>query len=188
MDSNTLLKIETAARTLQKGGIIAYPTEAVYGLGCDPFNVDAVAHLLQLKQRSIKKGFILIAANWQQVTHLVEPIDPKALARVFTTWPGPVTWVFPATVEVPFWVRGDHKSIAIRISAHPIVHALCEQFGKPIISTSANLTGSPSIRDEKTIQMVFGDKIDFIVSGQVGPAQRPTTIRDAISGETLRAS
>jgi L-threonylcarbamoyladenylate synthase len=178
--------LTAAINCLHAGGVIAYPTEAVYGLGCDPFNADAVTRLLQIKHRSIKKGFILIASDWKQIQFLVEPIDPQKLVRVFASWPGPITWVFPATTEVPYWVRGEHTSIAVRVTAHPLAKALCEQYGKPLISTSANLDGYPPVRDARTLQMTFGDKLDLILPGQLGNSRRPTEIRDAITGEIIR--
>lgn len=178
--------IADAVDALQRGDVIAYPTEAVYGLGCDPLNASAIAKVLQLKHRSLDKGFILIADNWEQLEPWVEPIEPRALAHVFETWPGPVTWVFPARPDVPEWVRGKNKGIAVRVSDHPMVKALCQQFGKPIISTSANIHGQPPIRDARTIKMTFGDELGFIVEGNVGNQTRPTTIKNAVTGEVIR--
>ena len=178
--------LDPAITALRQGGVIAYPTEAVYGLGCDPYNVDAITRILLLKQRSIKKGFIVIASEWDQLASWVEPIAPPALARVFASWPGPVTWVFPATPEVPLWVRGQHTTVAVRVTDHPIAKALCHQFGKPIISTSANIEGHPPIRDAALVKMAFGNKVDVIVSGQVGNSHQPTQIRDAITGKIVR--
>ncbi len=187
MDDTLIQSVNNAIASLRHGGIIAYPTEAVYGLGCDPFNRQAIERLLKIKNRSPKKGFILIASEWKHVQRLVEPIDPKALARVFATWPGPVTWVFPASPEVPAWVRGEHTTVAVRITAHPIAKALCQRYARPIVSTSANTEGQPPMRDERMIRMVFGNTIDAIVAGSVGPSHRPSEIRDAITGEVLRA-
>ena len=178
--------INDAVKCLRQGGVIAYPTEAVYGLGCDPFNHDSVAQLLTIKKRSIKKGFILIASEWKQVELLIEPIDPKALARVFDTWPGSFTWTFPASKEAPHWITGQHSTIAIRISAHPIAKLLCQRFAGPLISTSANQEGEPPIRDVKILHMVFGNKIDKILEGPLGLTHRPTSIREAITGEIVR--
>lgn len=178
--------IHQAAKILHQGGVIAYPTEAVFGFGCDPFNEDAITRILLLKQRSIKKGFILIASEWSQLESLTAPIDPKAFARVKASWPGPVTWVFPARPNVPFWIRGQHTTVAVRITQHPIASALCKKFGKAIVSTSANTEGSPPLRDAKVLKMTFGDKVDFIIPGKVGTSHRPTMIKDAISGEILR--
>lgn len=178
--------IKHAVDALRTGQLIAYPTEAVFGFGCDPFNVDAVSRLLHLKHRSIEQGFILVAANWHQVEPLVNAIGPDLLTRVFDTWPGPTTWVFPASPVVPHWIRGNHKTIAIRVSAEPIIQALCEGFDAPIISTSANVSGDPPSRELLTLTMRFADKIDVIVPGKVGHLHKPTQIRDAITGEVLR--
>lgn len=174
-----------AVKTLKEGGIIAYPTEGVYGLGCDPFNVNAIGCLLELKRRSIDKGFILVAANWQQVEPLVEHIEPRLLAQVLQTWPGPVTWVFPAKSLVPNWIKGQRKTVALRVSAHPVIEALCQGFGGPIISTSANIEGQLPACDYRTVKMTFGEKA-VIIKGQVGDHRKPTEIRDAITGEVLR--
>lgn len=179
--------LDEAVICLHKGGVVAYPTEAVYGLGCDPFNVDGITRLLQIKHRSISKGFILIASAWEQLEHFVEPIDPQALAHVFSTWPGPFTWAFPASKEVPSWIRGDHTTIAVRVTNHPIASALCERFDGAIVSTSANVEGHPPMRDEKMLEMALGDEIDKILPGKVGGAMRPTEIRNAITGEVIRA-
>jgi len=179
--------LKTALTCLKEGGVIAYPTEAVYGFGCDPFNFDAVTRLLQLKQRSVNKGLILVAANWQQIAGLVEPIPPRALAQALSTWPGPNTWVFPASAMVPNWIRGNHQTVALRVSAHPIVQELCLAYGGCIVSTSANREGEPPLRDSRTMQMMFGKQIDFIVSGKVGGQGNPTVIRDVISGDILRS-
>lgn len=177
----------TAALTcLQEKRLIAYPTEAVYGFGCDPFCQEAVARLLQLKHRSVDKGLILVAADWRQIEALVEPIPPRALAQVLASWPGPLTWVFPASSTAPSWIRGRHPTIALRVSAHPVVQELCQAYGGPIVSTSANREGEPPLRDYRALQIMFGLDIDFIVPGKVGGQSNPTIIRDAVSGVVLR--
>ena len=134
-------QIDFAVKCLKQGKVIAYPTEAVYGLGCDPDNVDAVSRILQIKHRALDKGFILIASSWEQIQPLVMYLTPDLLTRVFATWPGPITWLFPASKQVPAWIRGNHDSVAVRVTAHPIARALCEQFGGPLISTSCNIAG-----------------------------------------------
>lgn len=178
--------LQDAVNCLKQGKVIAYPTEAVYGFGCDPFQLNAVARLLQLKKRPVEKGLILVAADWQQIEALVEPIPPRALARVFATWPGPFTWVFPASPLAPSWIRGSHSTIALRVSAHPLVQALCQAYGGPIVSTSANRDGQPPLREYAMVQMMFGKEVGYILPGKVGGQNNPTTIRDAVSGITLR--
>lgn len=181
-------KIQEAVKILQDGGIIAYPTEAVYGLGCDPFNEAAVERLCHLKNRSEDKGFILIASAWEQLAPLINTVPPDALERAKATWPGPITWVFPASTTVPHLIRGNYPTIAVRITDHPIAHNICHAFGNPIVSTSANYEGKDPARDEETVKKIFDGKIDFIVSGFVGNLLNPTEIRDAITGKILRAS
>jgi L-threonylcarbamoyladenylate synthase len=179
---------QRAAKILEEGGVIAYPTEAVYGLGCDPFNEPAVMRVLKLKNRMPDKGVILIAHDWKQLQPLVQYLPPDRMQPIFDTWPGPVTWVFPASELVPIWIRGTHLTIAVRVTNHPIASLLCKEFGNPIVSTSANIEGKEPARDEETVKKIFNDKIDLLVSGFVGDAKNPTEIRDALSGKILRRS
>lgn len=179
-------EIKKAVTYLKKGGVIAYPTEAVFGLGCDPFNLNAICNILQIKHRSMDKGFILVAASWEQIEPYLEPIEPPKLSQVLATWPGPITWVFPAKPNLPHWIRGKYKTLAVRISDHPIVQALCQLFGAPIISTSANIEGQPPARDYRTTKYNFGDQVDFIINAKVGGRTQPTEIRDALTGEIIR--
>lgn len=181
-------EINRAVDCLKKGEVIAYPTEAIYGLGCDPNNIEAVSHLLRIKQRSIDKGFILVASDWKQIESLIEFIEPRLLSHILNTWPGPVTWLFPAKVEVPHWIRGKHHTIALRVSAHPIVQALCKRFDGPVISTSANVEGAPPARNYRAVKILFGDELAMIIKGSVGEQKNPTEIRDALTGEIIRSA
>lgn len=178
--------LKSALACLAKGEVIAYPTEAVYGLGCDPFQAEAVGRVLQLKHRAVERGLILVAADWQQIQALAEPIPPLSLAHVLASWPGPTTWIFPASPLVPSWIRGRHRGVALRVSNHPVVQELCQHFGGPIVSTSANREGHAPLRDYRAMQMVFGKQVDFIVPGKVGGNKKPTTIRNAVTGDILR--
>ena len=180
-------EIDLAIQHLTMGDVIAYPTESVFGLGCDPFNTTAVTKLLQLKKRSLGKGFILVASQFSQVENLTQPINPRALAQVESTWPGPVTWIFPCTDDAPRWITGDNNSIAIRISNHPVIQKLCQAFRGPIVSTSANEKGCIPARSRAALSMIFGQEIAMTVSGELGNLHKPTTIRDAITGEVIRA-
>lgn len=180
-------EVEQAVMHLKQGDVIAYPTESVFGFGCDPFNANAVASILQIKQRPLGKGLIVVGSDFDQLSSLVQPIGPHALAQVLSSWPGPYTWVFPASEEAPKWITGDYTTIALRVSDHPTIRALCERYGGPIVSTSANLRGQIPARTKDTVEMVFGDQLAMIVSGKTGGQHKPTTIRDAISGEVLRA-
>lgn len=178
--------ISEAVKILKIGGLVAYPTEAVYGLGCDPFNQRAVEHLLLVKQRSISKGFILITHSWRLIQDLLRPIDPSRLTQVLATWPGPATWVFPATQRVPDWILGSHQTVAVRVTNHPIAKQLCENFRSPIVSTSANTSQQPPARAYETVQERFDGKIDYILEGATGNLPNPTPIRDAMTGKVIR--
>jgi len=171
---------------LVKGGIIAYPTEAVYGLGCDPTCAPAITRLLALKRRSWRKGLILIAANYQQVEPYLEPLPLDLQQQIFATWPGAVTWLLPARTWVPRWLRGDSSQLAVRITAHPQAAALCRGWGGPLVSTSANRSGRPAAKTALQVRRSFGNTVDYIVPGAVGDRDRPSEIRDALTQKIIR--
>ena len=184
-----MAELELVLQALQQGGVIAYPTEAVYGLGCDPDNEAAVRALLAIKQRPVEKGLILVAANYSQ---LLPYVDDKAIPlekryQIFSSWPGHISWVLPAGKTTPKWLTGQYDSIAVRVSAHPVVQQLCSAYGKPLVSTSANLSGQPAITDKVVLQQSLGDKLSAIMPGPLGGATQPSQIRDAISGDIVRS-
>jgi L-threonylcarbamoyladenylate synthase len=178
--------LRAACAALRAGGLIAYPTEGVWGLGCEPRNERAVDRLLALKKRDWRKGLILIAADFSQLEPFVHLPSRTAQKRAFSTWPGPATWVFPASDHTPMWISGDRDSVAIRVSAHPVVRALCLAYGGPIVSTSANRSGHPPARSATAVRLNFPGRIDAIVPGALGGREAPTPIRDVISGLILR--
>jgi len=178
----------SAIPLLHSGGIIAYPTEAVWGLGCDPGNEQAVMRLAALKQRSIEKGLILVAADLAQLDGWarLDTLPDERRQAVLDTWPGPQTWVLPADERVPRWITGAHLGIAVRISAHPVVQALCRAFAGALVSTSANLSGQPPPRRYNEIEPRLLAEIDALIEGETGDLSAPTPIRDALSGRLLR--
>lgn len=171
-----------AAQVIRQGGIVAYATEYCFGLGCDPFNRDAVFCLLRLKRRSVKKGLIVLAADHEQLARYLQEIP----ASVSATWPGPHTWLLTARTKVPGWVRGRHTKIAARVTAHAQAQALCRTAGMAIISTSANRGGEVPARTYREVARRFGKGVDFILPGRVGTAPAPTPIRDAATGKLIR--
>lgn len=179
-------KLRQIAHLLHRGGIIAYPTEGVFGLGCDPWNEATVERLLALKQRPLSKGLIVIAADFKQLQPLIEPVSDSAQGQLQATWPGPVTWVVPAR-DAPPWLRGDHTTLAVRVSAHPLVAALCRAWGGPLVSTSANISTRPPARTALAVRRHLGGQVDAIVPGQTQGARGPTPIRDLASGRLLRS-
>jgi L-threonylcarbamoyladenylate synthase len=179
--------VEQAASVLRAGGVVAYPTEAVFGLGCDPLNRGAVARLFALKQRPPGQGVLLIAAEFSQLLHFIDTTQSAAIARARATWPGPHSWIFPRAASVPAWIVGEHTGIAVRVTAHPLAAALCRAFGGALVSTSANRHGQPPARNIDQVQAQFGQALDGWMDGPLGGLERPTPIRDAMSGEVRRS-
>ncbi|MGH8541541.1 MAG: L-threonylcarbamoyladenylate synthase [Stenotrophobium sp.] len=180
------LHIRMACHALSAGGVIAYPTEAVWGLGCDPLNRHAGERLLHLKQRDWRKGLILIAADFSQLRPFIADLPLNDLQPALTTWPGPATWLVPAAETVPEWVRGEHDKIAVRVTAHPLAAALCQAFGGAIVSTSANRAGEPPALTATQVRLRFGAALDTVLMGRLGGLAKPTPIRDLYSGKLLR--
>lgn len=178
--------LRQAVRCLQDGGVLAYPTEAVYGLGCHPLNETAVRRILTLKQRPEAKGLILIASDFSQLEPYVDWQHGQLSDTILDSWPGPNTWLIPAT-HAPHYLRGRFDTLAVRVSAHPLVRELCEAFGGAIVSTSANPAGLPPARNAFTVRRYFQTRLDFILNGPLGDASRPSLIRDAVTGTTIRA-
>jgi L-threonylcarbamoyladenylate synthase len=178
--------IKKAVALLNEGKIIAYPTEGMYGLGCDPFNRNAVVKLVKLKKRQLRKGLILVGYSFDQFQDLVQKVPEETLAAVSRTWPGPITWVFPATEKAPKWITGNRHTLAIRVSAHPVVQELCRAFAKPLVSTSANLEGSAPITTASEVGRVFKTGIDLLVPGKIGDRKSASEIRDVETGKIIR--
>lgn len=181
--------LEMTVETLRRGGVVAYPTEAVWGFGCDPHSRAAFDKLFALKQRPPTQGVLLIGAEFAHVARYIDlaatPAD--ALARAQASWPGPHTWIFPRAADIPDWIAGGHAGIALRVTAHPVAAALCRAFGGAIVSTSANRHGEPPARRSDDVRRAFPTGIDAILNGETGGLEQPTPIRDAISGVVVRS-
>ncbi|MDC5808454.1 L-threonylcarbamoyladenylate synthase [Vibrio europaeus] len=177
-----------ALNALMDGEVIAYPTEGVFGVGCDPDNSEAVRKLLELKQRPADKGLILIAASYQQLVPYIDEsqLTQEQLVRVKQSWPGPITWIMPSSQRVSQWVSGQHQSIAVRVTDHPLVQKMCNAFGKPLTSTSANLSGQPPCMTSEEVYLQFGYDQIVVLEGQTGGREKPSEIRDAKSLQVLR--
>jgi L-threonylcarbamoyladenylate synthase len=171
--------------------VFAYPTEAVYGLGCNPFDQTAVNRILSIKQRPASQRFILIASDWSQIENLIDldkihRINPKLLLPVKQSWPGPVTWVFPASDNAPEWLVDANQTIALRITAHPIASKLCKIAEIPLISTSANISGKTPCRSFDQTKEQLGSLVNDVIDGSVDLLSSPTPIRDVLTGEYFR--
>jgi L-threonylcarbamoyladenylate synthase len=185
----TLAQLDAAAALLRRGGVLAYPTEAVFGLGCDPQDRTAFERLFALKQRPPTQGVLLIAADYGQIERYIDlaAVPATVLREAHASWPGPHTWIFPRSAAVPAWVAGNHAGIALRVTAHEPAAALCRAFGGALVSTSANPHEQPPARAMEQVAEYFGDALDGLLEAPLGGLQRPTGIRDALSGAIIRA-
>ena len=182
-----LQEMGAAAALLRGGGVLAYPTEGVYGLGCDPDNRAAFERIFAMKRRSPEQGVLLIAADFRQLADWIGDAPDAALERARAAWPGAHTFIFPRSPRVPEWVAGGHEGIALRVTAHAPSAALCRAFGGPIVSTSANRHGEPPARSAREAASLFGNALDGVLDAPLGGLDRPTPITDAVSGAIIRA-
>ncbi len=169
---------------LKRGGVIAYPTESCFGLGCDPRHRVAVQKILRLKRRSWRKGLILVAASLGQVRRFVQPLTEAEQRTLRQHWPGPYTFLLPASAQAPKGVIGRHQTIAVRLSAHPQVAWLTRKLG-PLVSTSANVAGAKPLTRAAAVRSVFGSAVR-VLPGRVGKRKQPSVIIDLHSGARLR--
>jgi L-threonylcarbamoyladenylate synthase len=188
------LSVKVAAHRLMEGSVIAYPTEAVWGLGCDPLNEQACLDLLQIKRRPIQKGMILIAGSIDEFADIFSALPVDQVHKLDVAWQnqgstGAITFLVPDSLDqVPYWIKGSHNSVALRVSQHPLVKSLCQAFGGPLVSTSANRSGKPPARSRVLVEKYFGGQLEFIVPGALGGATNPSKIIDFYTGKTVRAS
>lgn len=184
------IDLSNALNVLKNRGVIAYPTESVFGLGCDPDCEQAIEKILQIKKRPAHKGLILIAADLEQLKNYADfsSLNAQQLSAIKKTWPGPFTWVIPAKKNLSKLISGDFNSVAVRVSAHPVVQQLCLQFGKPVISTSANLSGLEPCTTSRQVRAMFTNQplLESITDAPVSGLSAPSQIFDAQSGKRLR--
>jgi L-threonylcarbamoyladenylate synthase len=173
------------AAYLKRGGLIAYPTESCYGLGCDPDNRNAVLRILKLKRRPQNKGLILIASNFLQVARYLQPLDIADQARLQNDATQAVTYLMPAKPSCPRWLRGEHDTLAVRLTAHPLAKQLCRSAGSALVSTSANRSGQRPAKTSADCRRMFGDKV-WVLPGRVGKRRQPSTIRAWSDGKIIR--
>ncbi|MFW2372400.1 MAG: L-threonylcarbamoyladenylate synthase [Gammaproteobacteria bacterium] len=177
-------RLRLAAHCCNSGGVIAYPTESVFGLGCDPLDQIAVIKILQLKQRPVEKGLILIASSLQQLQAFLSPeqaLEPLVKPQAVAT-----SWLVKPSALTPYWITGKHPKLAVRITQHPLARALCDKTGYPLVSTSANPAKLPPARNILKLRQYFDDDIDYYVAGEVGGASNPSQIVDLETGQIVR--
>ena len=170
---------------LGEDGVIAYPTEGVWGLGCLPESAFATARILRLKQRSWTKGLLLVAADISQFEGYLAGLNGFAVAELEKNWPGPVTYLLPDNGFAPRWVVGSNETIALRVSDHPAVRKLCGSVG-PLVSTSANVSGHAAALTSLRVRQYFGREVDYLVPGKLGGLRGPSAIQHLMTGERIR--
>ncbi|QIQ42054.1 MAG: L-threonylcarbamoyladenylate synthase type 1 TsaC [Buchnera aphidicola (Microlophium carnosum)] len=182
--SNSLLY---CIKMLHDDNVIAYPTESMFGLGCDPTSKKAVKKLLNLKKRSVEKGFILVAADFNQLKMYINEknLTNKQKNKIFFHWPGPFTFLLPAKSDVPYWLTGKFNTVAVRVSAHFEIIKLCNAFGGALISTSANISNMTPCFTPEDVFKFFGK--DFpLLNGKIGDEKNPSKIINIINGKLIR--
>jgi L-threonylcarbamoyladenylate synthase len=180
-------KLREAARCFHQGGILAYPTEAIYGLGCDPLNWYAVQRLLQLKKRPVDKGLILIAANYEQLQPFIKPLPAEKMQKVLESWPGPNTWLLPVADGLPYWLCGRHQTLAVRVTDHPLAAALSLACASPLVSTSANISNRKPAVNPTQVRDRLAMMADCVIHGSTGDRKAPSIIREAATGTIIRS-
>ena len=178
--------IKKAVDVLRRGGIIAYPVESIFGLGCDPYNEQAVKKILKIKKRTIKCGFVLVACNWEQIYTMISPITQEQFDIIDKTWPGNNTWLFPKKPDLPMWITGDSQRVALRIPDHPVPKLLAQLFHNPVISTSVNIHGETPCKTALEVQRKFNAHVDYIIHRDVGHYKSASTIRDVVTLQVVR--
>lgn len=178
------MPVKRAAEVLLGGGIIAYPTEGVFGLGCLPDDLDAVRRLLAIKQRDAAKGLILIASGIEQLDGWIALPDGLSIPKPDAMHP--VTWIVPPGRRAHPILRGKHQGLAVRITGNPIAAGICDAVDSPITSTSANLSGKTTARNRFVLRRQFAQRVDYLVPGNCGPATGASEIRELTTNKVLR--
>lgn len=177
--------LQHARARLARGGVLAYPTESCFGLGCHPASATGLRRILALKRRPMHKGMIVVGADWAQLAPYVAPLNREQQARLADYWPGPVTLLLPASRRVLPLLRGRHRKLAVRITAHPETARLCRLLGSALVSTSANLAGQRALKTARACRRTFGDAA-LAMPGRIGARRKPSTIIDFATGRVLR--
>jgi L-threonylcarbamoyladenylate synthase len=173
------------AAYIKRGGLIAYPTESCYGLGCDPRNPRALKRLIRIKGRDAAKGLLLIADHFKRLRPFIRPLSASTLSRMKRSWPGPLTWIVPASSACPPLLTGGRTTIAVRITAHPEAARLCRRLGMALVSTSANKSGKKPAKTAAECRRIFGAQVR-VIEGRIGQRRRPSTLIDLATGTLLR--
>lgn len=178
-------ELAQVALVLKQGGVIAYPTESVFGLGCDPNNLSALQKILDIKQRPAHKGLIILVSEINQALDYLQPLSQAQLDRLHQKSPRATTWLIPKAPELPELLCGTHQRLAVRITQHPVAKAICQYTNSPLVSTSCNLQGEPEMTQYSEVNAHFSDQLDMLVTGTCS-GQKPSQIIDLITNQIIR--
>jgi len=168
------------------GAVIGYPTDTIWGFGCDPLNPASVTRLLQIKQRPVDKGLILLTSQLLYCEPFIR-LTPEQRAILQSPCTTPTTWLVDASEHCPVWIRGNHPTVAVRVTDHPLLRYLCPRLNLPLVSTSANRAGKSTVRSALQLRRQFAGEVDFIVTGFDSGGARPSAIKSLASGHLLRS-
>ncbi len=172
-------------RAIARGAVFAYPTDTIWGFGCHPLSATGVVRILAIKRRSAAKGLILLASRLDYAEPFVT-LDAAARDALARPAAQPTTFLVPASADCPPWLTGAHPTIALRITDHPLIERLCDGIEAPLVSTSANRAGGPTVRNYLQARRRFGAELDFVVAGYAAGSGRPSTIRSLADGAIIR--
>lgn len=170
---------------IKAGGLIAYPTESCFGIGCNPFNRKAINRIIKIKKRDKNKGMIVVAGKIGHLDRLIKPLSNNDFEYLNCFWPGHYSFILPTKRNVPVNLTGKHNKIAVRVSSHKLIQQLCSYLAIPLVSTSANKSGFRSIKNNKECLKQFGKSI-LILPGNIGFAKNPSTIIDLVTKQVIR--
>jgi L-threonylcarbamoyladenylate synthase len=177
--------IEEAAAWIRDGGVIAIPTDTLYGLAADPFNASAVARVFAIKGRGADRALPLVAADVGQIVRDISPLPPGAERLVARFWPGPLTLILPAPLRLAEAVTGGTDRVGVRVPGCTVTRLVCSEVGYPVTATSANISGEPATADPDTVERTLGDRIEFLLDTGPAAGGLPSTIVD-VSGSAPR--
>ena len=180
--------INRLSKAVEQGAVIAYSGDTIWGFGCHPLRPDSVDQILQIKRRSANKGLILLSSELEFcLPYIDNNLSTESINLLQQSKSKPTTWLIPASLHCPAWLRGEYPTIAIRITNHPFIQALCKNIKSPIVSTSANLTGKTPVRNSIQANRLFADQLDFIVTGYESGTGRASEIKSLQTGDTIRS-
>ena len=181
-DASEDIEVEQAVRALRSGGVVAFPTDTLYGLGADVFNPAAVEAIFAIKERPLGLALPVLIDGWNQLERVATDIPDWAKVLAERFWPGPLTLVLNKAAQVSDRVTAGAPTVAVRIPNHPVPRGIARLLGGPITGTSANISGQPDPRDLNELREQIGHKVDYVVTAGPTPMGAASTIVDISSG------